>query len=212
MPRPSGHINFSHKSSFRTSTIKMTKPEIRKLYKQKRLSLSASEKLKRDDLLLIQLQRLAFDSNVQIIMSFWPLESHGETNTHLYTRYLELAIPNVKVAFPVIDFSLNEMHAVIVNDETEFVENKYGISEPGQGGEIAPEEIDLIFVPLLAFDNNGHRVGYGKGFYDRFLKKCRENVITLGFSYFEAVDKIDDTHHFDVPLDYCITPHKIYEF
>lgn len=190
----------------------MIKQEIRKLYKQKRLSLSATEKLKLDDLLLIQLQRLSFNNNVQVIMSFWPLESHGEMNTHLYTRYLELAIPGVKVAFPVIDFSLNEMHAVIVNDETEFVENKYGISEPEQGEKIAPHETDLIFVPLLAFDKNGYRVGYGKGFYDRFLQKCRKNVITVGFSYFEAIDKIDDTHQFDVPLDYCITPHKIYEF
>lgn len=190
----------------------MTKQELRKLYKQKRLSLSATERLKLDDLMLIQLQRLSFDNNVQVVMSFWPIENHGEMNTHLYTRYLEVAIPDVKVAFPVIDFSANKMHAVLVNDDTEFVENRYGIAEPGKGEEIAPVEIDLIFVPLLAFDNNGFRVGYGKGYYDRFLQYCRQDVITVGFSYFDAVEKIDDTHQFDIPLNYCITPHKIYEF
>jgi 5-formyltetrahydrofolate cyclo-ligase len=69
-----------------------------------------------------------------------------------------------------------------------------------------------VLVPLLAFDESGYRVGYGKGFYDRFLQQCRKDVLTVGFSYFDAIDKIEDTHQFDVPLNYCITPHRIYEF
>lgn len=190
----------------------MIKQELRKIYKQKRLALSETDKLKLDDLLLIQFQRLAFDNNIQVVMSFWPLENHGEMNTHLYTRYLEIAIPDLIVTFPVIDTFTNKMRALVINNDTEFVENKYGVSEPEEGEEIPPDEIDLVFVPLLAFDKNGYRVGYGKGYYDRFLQHCREDVITVGFSYFEAVDKIDDTHQFDIPLNYCITPDKIYEF
>lgn len=190
----------------------MTKEELRKLYKQKRLALSATDRLKLDDLLLIQLQRLALDSNIQTVMSFWPLENHGEMNTHLYTRYLELIFPGLKVTFPVTDASAIEMKAVLVKDNTAFVENKYGITEPQNGEEVSPNEIDLVFVPLLAFDKNGFRVGYGKGYYDRFLQHCRRDAVTIGFSYFEAVDKIEDTHQFDVPLNYCISPHKIYEF
>ncbi len=190
----------------------MIKQELRKIYRQKRIDLSVSERLKLDDLLLIQLQRLSFDNNISVVMSFWPLENHGEMNTHLYTRYLKYAIPGIKVAFPVIDFSADKMRAVLIDDNTDFVQNKYGIAEPKQGEEIPPDEIDLVFVPLLAFDKNGFRAGYGKGYYDRFLQHCREDVITVGFSYFEAVDKIEDTHQFDVPLNYCITPHKIYEF
>ncbi|WP_018613539.1 5-formyltetrahydrofolate cyclo-ligase [Segetibacter koreensis] len=190
----------------------MIKKDVRKIYKQKRVDLSATERLKLDDLLLIQLQRLSFDDSVQLVMSFWPLENHGEMNMHLYTRYLEHAIPEIKIAFPVTDPSACKMHAILVSDETEFVENKYGITEPAEGEEIEPQDIDLVFVPLLAFDKKGYRVGYGKGYYDRFLEQCREDVITVGFSYFEAIDKIDDTHQFDVPLNYCITPHKIYEF
>lgn len=190
----------------------MLKQQLRKLYRQKRIELSASERLKLDDLILIQLQRIPFNNNLNVIMSFWPLESHGEMNTHLYTRYLEITIPNVRIAFPVIDSSANEMHAILVDDNTEFVENKYGIAEPAEGEEVPPDEIDLIFVPLLAFDKNGYRVGYGKGYYDRFLSLCRPDVMTVGFSYFEAVDKIEDTHQYDVPLNFCITPHKIYEF
>ncbi|HEX8675810.1 MAG TPA: 5-formyltetrahydrofolate cyclo-ligase [Segetibacter sp.] len=190
----------------------MIKQELRKFYKQKRSSLSSTDRLKLDDLLLIQLQRLAFDNNIRVIMSFWPLEDYGEMNTHLYTRYLELAIPDLIVTFPVIDTSNDEMRAVALDEDTKFVKNKYGIPEPEEGEDIPRDQIDVVFVPLLAFDKNGYRVGYGKGYYDRFLQRCRQDVITIGFSYFEAVDKIDDTHQFDIPLNYCITPLKIYEF
>ena len=73
-------------------------------------------------------------------------------------------------------------------------------------------QVDLVLVPLLAFDTEGFRVGYGKGFYDRYLANCRADVVTIGFSYFGPVDKITDTGQFDVPLTYCITPQHTYEF
>ena len=190
----------------------MTKKELRKLYKEKRLALSASEKLKLDDLLLIQLQRLPIPAHVQVLMSYWPLEHHAEVNTHLYTRYFEHAIPGLKVCYPVVDFAATEMKAVLVHEETDFVENEQGIPEPEEGEEVEAAEMDMIFVPLLAYDQKGFRVGYGKGFYDRFLKKCRADVLTVGFSYFGPVDNIDDKNQFDVPLSFCITPEQLYEF
>jgi 5-formyltetrahydrofolate cyclo-ligase len=193
-------------------TILMLKNELRKIYKKKRLELPFNERNKLDDLLLIQLQNLSFTDSPHVLMSYWPLEQHCETNTLLFTRYLEHAIPGLKVTFPIVDFDTVEMQAVLVHDETDFVENKYGIPEPEEGEKIAAEEIDLVFVPLLAFDQLGYRVGYGKGFYDRFLQKCREEIISIGFSYFDPIDEIEDRNQFDVPLNYCITPHKIYEF
>ena len=190
----------------------MLKQDLRNIYKKKRLDLPHSERMKLDDLLLIQFQNISFGDNVEVAMSYWPLEQHGEMNTLLYTRYLEHTIPGLKVTFPVIDFEARDMRPILVHDETDFVENKYGIPEPEEGEEITPEAIDLVFVPLLAYDKEGFRVGYGKGFYDRFLKKCREDIITIGFSYFEPVERIEDRNQFDVPLNYCITPDKIYEF
>lgn len=190
----------------------MTKKELRRIYKAKRIELSSSERLQLDDLLLIQLQRLAFEDRVKTFLSYWPLESHAEPNTHLYTYYLEQTLPGVEVAYPVINFDTAEMKAILVHEESDFVENKYGIAEPEIGEEIPANKIDLVLVPLLAFDAAGYRVGYGKGFYDRYIKNCREDIITVGFSYFDAVDKIDDTDQYDVPLNFCITPHQLYEF
>ncbi len=70
----------------------------------------------------------------------------------------------------------------------------------------------MALIPLYAFDKNGYRVGYGKGYYDRYLKRCSEDLIAVGLSYFEPVDIINDTNQFDVPLSFCITPHTVYEF
>jgi 5-formyltetrahydrofolate cyclo-ligase len=189
----------------------MIKKELRNIYKEKRLALSSIERSKLDDLLLIQFQRLSFES-VQVVLSFWPMEERAEMNTHLFTRYLSHLIPGLQVCYPVTDPSSNVMKAVLVNDDTVLEENNYGITEPVDGIEIMPEEIDMVLVPLFAFDEKGYRVGYGKGYYDRYLKNCNEHVQIVGLSYFESVDHISDTNQFDVPLNYCITPGKVYEF
>ena len=69
-----------------------------------------------------------------------------------------------------------------------------------------------MFIPLLAFDNKGNRVGYGKGYYDNFLSKCTPDVIKIGLSFFEASDEITDVFESDIALDYCVTPNTIYQF
>ena len=70
----------------------------------------------------------------------------------------------------------------------------------------------MVFVPLLTFDRDGYRIGYGKGFYDKYLAGCREDCIKAGFSYFEPIDSIEDLHEFDISLDLCITPQNVYVF
>jgi 5-formyltetrahydrofolate cyclo-ligase len=189
----------------------MKKQHLRDIFSKKREEISETERAKLDDLLLIQFQRLPFN-NLQVVLSFWPMEERKEMNTHLYTRYLTHLIPGVQICYPLIDTSSNFMNAIAVNDETEFKENKFGITEPVNGAIVDPKKIDLVIMPLFAFDETGYRVGYGKGYYDRFIARCKPNVITVGISYFDAVDKVEDTHQFDVPLTYCITPSRTYEF
>ncbi|ULT41646.1 5-formyltetrahydrofolate cyclo-ligase [Niabella defluvii] len=106
------------------------------------------------------------------------------------------------------------MQAVLVTPDTPFIKNQYGTPEPEveAASVIPPEAIDLVIVPLLCFDKLGYRVGYGKGFYDKFLEQVGDQVIKVGLSYYEPIDKIQDLNEFDVPLDYCITPERMYEF
>ncbi|PKK36598.1 hypothetical protein BWI96_09410 [Siphonobacter sp. SORGH_AS_0500] len=97
---------------------------------------------------------------------------------------------------------------------TEIVENQWGIPEPvpGTSMEIADAEIDAVLIPLMAFDLAGNRVGYGMGFYDRFLSRCRQEVQKIGVSFFEPVPLITDITSDDVPLTACITPQEIWHF
>jgi 5-formyltetrahydrofolate cyclo-ligase len=100
----------------------------------------------------------------------------------------------------------------LLTDSTLLVPNALNIPEPVEGIEIPETKIDVVFVPLMAFDTNGHRVGYGKGYYDNFLRKCKPEVIKIGLSFFNTSEQIEDTHARDVKLDYCVTPDRIYEF
>ena len=105
-----------------------------------------------------------------------------------------------------------ELDHILIDDETIMIDNKFGIPEPLSGFTLEPELIDLVFVPLLGFDEAGNRVGYGKGYYDKFLATCRQDVVIIGLSFLEAVKEIVDTDPWDVPLHYCITPNRVYEF
>ncbi len=190
----------------------MTKNELRANYKQKRAALSPMERLRLDDLLLIQFQQYPFPTGVQTLLTYLPIETHAEINTHLMTDFLRFRIPGLQIACPLTNFEENTMAAVLFDDETSFALNRYGIPEPVNGTVIAANSIDMVFVPLLAFDLRGYRVGYGKGFYDRFLPGCRTDAIKLGFSYFDPINTIEDINQFDVPLNTGFSPFAIYEF
>ena len=82
--------------------------------------------------------------------------------------------------------------------------NKFGIPEPISGMVKYP---DVLLVPIVAFDKNFNRIGYGGGFYDRYIKKIRKQkkVLTIGFAYsFQKVKKIP-TNNYDIRLDLIIT-------
>ncbi len=106
----------------------------------------------------------------------------------------------------------NLLKHYLLTDTTKLAISNWGVPEPVDGIEIQEEKIDVVFVPLLAFDKKGNRVGYGKGFYDNFLSKCKKSVIKVGLSLFDSEAEISDVNENDVPLNYCVTPNKIYSF
>lgn len=189
----------------------MTKKELRIIYREKRAAVPSKEKLKLDDLLLIRFQQLYFEE-VDVLLTYWPKADTQKPDTHLFSGYLRHSIPSLEIAYPKSDFLSGRMDALLINEDTVYYGNQYGITESKEGIIIEPSAIDLVFVPLLVCDEKGYRVGYGKGFYDRYLAQCRQDIIKIGFSYFDPIQKIDDRDTFDIPLDYCITPESVYEF
>jgi len=141
---------------------------------------------------------------------FLPISEQKEVNTE-YILHL-LSGKDKEIIISKSDFETREMIHFLLTDNTKIKKNEYNIPEPVDGLEVPTKKIDVVFVPLLAFDKTGHRAGYGKGFYDKFLKDCKPEIIKIGLSFFEAEELIEDVFENDVKLDYCVTPNRVYEF
>ncbi len=189
----------------------MLKKDARKIFREKRSLLTLQEQGKLDDLLLIQLQRVPLPF-VTTLLSYWPISANNEPSADLFTDFLLFQNPGLRICYPQSNFEEGTMKAILTNEDTVFVQKEFAIYEPDEQTVIPAPEIDIVWVPLLAFDKKGYRVGYGKGFYDRYLANCRTDCCKIGFSYFEPVEALEDSHEFDVPLDFCITPQHAYVF
>lgn len=148
--------------------------------------------------------------NKQVYHIFLPIVEMKEVDTEFLLQIL--AGKDKDIVVSKSDFSTRKMTHFLLTDSTKFIKNEHNIPEPVDGFEVSAEKIDVVFLPLLAFDETGNRVGYGKGFYDGFLAECKPETIKIGLSFFEAEPLIDDVFESDVPLDFCITSSKIYSF
>ncbi len=147
--------------------------------------------------------------NFQLFHLFLSIPQRKEVDTSFLLTLLQgkdkdIAVPKVA--------GKGELVHYLLTDATVFRNSQWGIPEPVSGLQVTPKQIDVVFLPLLAFDLKGYRVGYGGGFYDRFLANCREDVVKVGLSFFEPVAEISDRHPLDIPMEYCVTPDKIYSF
>jgi len=189
----------------------MKKGEIRKLFTEKRNQLTQVEY---DDLCQKLLHRFQqFDlSEVKCLHLFLPILKRKEPNTLLIRDWLKTHHPEIKIVYPQTNFTDHSMQSFVDDKDLTLENSGYDIPEPISGNQIEATEIDLILIPLLAFDKCGYRVGYGKGFYDRFMSQCRPDTQFIGLSLFDAVDRIDDLDEFDMPMHFCITPNYLYKF
>jgi len=141
---------------------------------------------------------------------FLPIEEQKEVNTEFILHLLSGKDKEIIVSKS--DFETRNMIHYLLTDNTRIQKNEYNIPEPVDGLEVPDSKIDVVFVPLLAFDKKGNRVGYGKGFYDKFLSQCKPETIKIGLSFFEPEETISDVLESDVLLDYCVCPTEIYAF
>jgi len=186
----------------------MLKSEIRKQYLSERLSLNDKDYNQLNQQLLHQFAQLDF-SGVKTLHIFLPISQKREPDTFLLIQWLKQNHPDIKIIVPKADFDTALMQHHEYLGEHDLKKNLYHILEP-QTGHLHEGEIDMVIVPLLAFDHRGYRVGYGKGFYDRFLQSI--NAQKIGLSLAAAVNRIDDVHENDIRLDHCITPAETITF
>lgn len=187
----------------------MNKKELRAKYKALRQELSLDEI--EDKSLAIANRMLQLDIWEKTYFHlFLTIEEQKEVETEFVLQIL--AGKDKEILVSKCDFESCGMTNYLLTDNTKFQKNQYNIYEPVDGIEVPNSKIEVVFVPLLAYDKLGNRVGYGKGFYDNFLSKCPEDVIKVGLSFFEPEETIEDISLSDIRLDYCVTPTAIHSF
>lgn len=186
----------------------MNKKELRLSYSKRRENLS--EEQVSDLSLEISNQLLKLPIwNFEYFHLFLSISEKKEIDTSYILTILQGKDKNIILPKMNTDGSLTNF---LLTDSTVIKKNSYNVPEPIKGIQINPLQIEVVFVPLLAYDTLGNRVGYGKGFYDQFLASCKADVITIGVSFFEPEEKITDVIATDIPLDYCVTPQQIFQF
>ena len=181
----------------------MTKSELRKIYLEKRQQTSNDVLQQLASTIYEQVYDLDL-SQVKTAHIFLTLKKFKEIDTLPIIHYLREK--NIKVVVSKSDFTTNSLQHYYLEKQTKTELSRYGIPEPLNAKKAKETDLDLVFVPLLISDKHNFRVGYGKGFYDRFLAKCRKNVATVGLNLFKPIDEIKDINEFDVPLDKVIYP------
>lgn len=190
----------------------MRKAVLRKLYLEKRKNLSLQDYQEKNRQLLQYFLDFFSSQPFQAVHCFLPILHQKEPDTWPIIRALQAR--GVTVVVSRSDLESNTLSHYPLTEDIILQNNRWGIPEPVATGDCFPvQNIDAVIVPLLAFDQKGHRAGYGKGYYDRFLAECRSDTIKIGLSIEPPVAEIEDIDgKFDVKLHYCVTPEKVWVF
>lgn len=185
------------------SEKRKTKEKIRHNILSKRNKLSQTDVKSCSRNIFRRLAAIREFKNARTIMFY--VSKDNEVATMPIIKY---AIKHKKnVCVPNIDIKKRVLHPVsIKNPENDLHRGHFGILEPlfNINKIVSLKKIDLIIIPGIAFDLSGHRLGWGKGYYDRFLEKAKENhKIGLVFD-FQIVKELPKDRH-DVPVDIVVT-------
>ncbi len=188
--------------------LMMNKSELRKIYKAKRRALSDADFAAINERLFSRFfdELDATLTEIDYLHTYLPITRLREVDTLAIIQMLKKRYSNVGLVLSRTDMAQGTMSNHLVVGQMSLVENDWGIPEPQNTQPFDGILIDVVLVPLLVADKHGHRVGYGKGFYDRFLGQLRPDALKVGLSLFPVIDHIDDTNEHDVPLDLIITP------
>ena len=190
----------------------MRKTELRKQYLDLRGSLTRAEVTQKS-------KRVAqnffshFDlSRVKCLHVFITIKDRKELDTSLIIDRIWRSYPHIRTVVPRINRKEKKMECAVYDPMSRLIPNFWGIFEPLNTRVMPEDAVDAVIVPLIAFDEKGNRVGYGGGYYDKFLSHCRKDCLKIGVSLFDPVDEIGGMEDFDVRLDHCVTPEKVWSF
>ncbi len=186
----------------RRCSIDMGKAEIRDKMKQLRRSMSAEEICGKSTEITAVLFSLECFKNAKTVMVY--LSAFREVDT---AQIIERLISDgKKIVVPICNVENCTITPSYIKDFSDMHKGAYGIWEPKKTEKADVSDIDMIIVPGIAFDENGNRCGFGKGYYDKLLCGCR--AVKVGLCYDFQIVKSLETNEYDIPMDFVISERR----
>ncbi len=181
----------------------MSKHEQRERARKLRSALTGEERREKDREIFNNLMSMPEIQKARSVMIYLSFGSEVDT-----FRILEELLKSGKSVYaPVTDPKTCHMTAVRVENQADLKRGAYGVAEPGGNTSLAPQELDVILIPGLVFDESGGRIGYGAGYYDRFLRKT--NAVKAALCYeLQLVEKAE-TDPWDENVDCIVTERAV---
>lgn len=171
---------------------------LRSQMKKRRQMLGSEERVRASHMIIKALNELGPVQSARTIMAFAAIQNEVDLRELLEEQQRS----GKRILLPRVEG--NEIIAVEWQGWQDTAISSFGVAEP-RGSAFSPQEIDMVLIPGLAFDGNGYRLGYGKGFYDRFLPSLRPNAFKCGVCYeFQVVDNVFP-HERDIPVHWIVT-------
>jgi 5-formyltetrahydrofolate cyclo-ligase len=183
------------------------KEEIRERLLDKRISISEPEFYGASADIIEELKEQRKYQNADTVHCYVSMNKRREVATHELIQ--EMIFKGRRVIVPVTNFESGTLTHIQLTSFSDLEENEWGVLEPGRGSEVSPEVLELVIVPMVGGDEHCNRIGYGKGFYDRFLQNV--DCPTIGLAFENTIIDQVPTEKFDIPLDKIITEKRILE-
>lgn len=187
-----------------------SKKELRQSYRQLRKQLSSQAVNEGSRKIAQQLAHwLDGTADLEHFHLFFPIAKFNEVNTFYIKDLLE---GQGKVLYTSqVNREGTQLDTLKLPLDAAFFLDEWGIPVPQESLRVSPSKVQVVLVPLLAYDRKGNRLGFGKGYYDNFLGSLPPSVIKIGLSFFSPEELIPVESH-DIPLNYCITPEQVWVF
>ncbi|MCP9292826.1 5-formyltetrahydrofolate cyclo-ligase [Gracilimonas sediminicola] len=187
------------------SAISQKKQELREKVLAERQQIAAREWKKKSEKIISSLTNADFFKKSKTVHTYISMDQRRE----VYTDGLLEDILNgsKRAVVPVTNFEDGTLTHSEIRSLSDLKKNKWGVAEPKHITTVNVEELDLIIVPMAAADRAGNRLGYGKGFYDRFLREAEAIKVGLVFDAF-LFDEIP-IEEFDEKLDVIISEKEV---
>jgi len=186
------------------------KSTLRKQAMQQRRLLTQTERARHSALICQALINHFAWAELSCVHVYIPWLDRMEVNIWPFLNYLFAHQSHITVLTSRLH--QEQLDCLVIDAQTKYILNRFGIAEPDQQAALVePEKIELMILPLLACDQQGQRLGYGKGDYDRLLARCRSNVKKIGVHYFAPIaDTFPEAH--DIPLTGLMTAEQYFAF